>query len=157
MGHMIHQNITILNSKEKKEFLKKIEEQWGTTIKGEYGFLKDAKGKIFIMNKDVSRIDDAKLRINSLGLYIAEWKKNLLRLSIEGSQLVGKNATKNIVEISKEEAQQWLMGEDIPKEGKEKGFVILKNGNDFYGCGLLKEGVLQNYVGKNRRISAAHI
>lgn len=153
---MIHQNVSIMNSKEKKEFLKKLEEQWGTTITGDYGFLKDAKGKIFVISKDLSKLDVEKLRINSLGLYIAEWKENVLRLSIEGSQLVGRKANKNIIEISKEEAQQWLMGKDIPKESMGRGFLILKNGEDFYGCGMLKEGVLQNYVGKNRRISAAH-
>lgn len=150
------QGMSILNSKEKKEIFSKIREQWGADFRTEHGLLKNSEDKIYLMNNLISAIDTSALRINSLGLYIAEWKKNSLRLSVEGSQLLGPLAARNVVEISREEAGKWLMGEDIQKECSAKGFVIIRCGDDFLGSGHYKEGTIMNFVGKNRRTSAVH-
>ena len=150
------QGMTILNSKEKKELFSQIKEQWGAEYHTEHGLLRNSEDKIYLINHTLSSVDVSRLRINSLGLYIAEWKKNSLRLSIEGAQLIGPLATKNVVEISKEEVGRWLMGEDLKTNPNYRGFAIIKCAGDYLGSGHCKEGVILNFVGKNRRTSAMH-
>ena len=99
--------LKFLNSKETKEVLKLIEQQWGAKLKLNCNFLKNNKSRIFIVNKDVNKIELEKLRINSIGMYFCDLE-NGIRLSIEGSQIVGQKAAKNIVEINEEQTKQWL-------------------------------------------------
>src|SRR3989344_938779 len=165
------QNLKILNGKEIKIILSLIEKQWGAELKPNYAFLQNAKNRVFMVNKDISKINmetrenrrfsvsqkskiSAKLRINSIGMYFCEVDKIGTRLSIEGSQIVGKKATKNIVEINEEQAKKWLKGEDLEVKENYSGFVILKYGDYFLGTGKHREGKILNYVGKERRISA---
>ena len=146
--------LKILNNKEIKEIYKLIEKQWGAKIELDYGFLKNNKNKIFVINKDIAKIDMSKLRLNSVGMYFCEIDSRGIRLSIEGTQLLGSKATKNIVELNEEETKKWLKGEDLEKECKYcSGFVILKNKNDFLGNGKYSNGKILNYVGKTRRVN----
>ena len=120
----MHQ-LKILNSKEIKEILKLIEKQWGAKLKLDYAFLKNPKNRVFIINKeDISKIELEKLRINSIGMYFCEIDKLGIRLSIEGSQIIGKKAEKNIVEINEEQAKQWFKGEDLEIKGNFKCMSI---------------------------------
>ena len=148
--------LKILNSKEIKRILELIENQWGSKIKLDYGFLQNSKNRVFLITKDISKIDASKLRINSAGMYFCEIGKQGIRLSIEGSQIVGPKATKNIVELNDEETKKWFKGEDLEKECKEcSGFAILKHKNYFLGCGKYINGKILNYVGKTRRIHSS--
>jgi NOL1/NOP2/fmu family ribosome biogenesis protein len=150
--------LKILNSKEIKEIHKLIETQWGAKLKLDYGFLKNTKNKVFVVNKDISKIDYSKLRINSVGMYFCELNKRGIRLSIEGTQIVGPHAKKNIVDINDTEVKQWLKGEDFEKECKgSKGFVILRHNGDFVGNANYAKGQLLNYVNKARRISTKQL
>ena len=156
MGNLIHKmsELKILNSKEVKEILKLIENQWNAKLKLNYAFLKNNKNRVFIVNKDLSKIDFLKLRINSLGMYFCEINTPNIRLSIEGSQIIGPTATKNIVEINEEQTKQWFKGEDLEINGNYNGFVIIKHNNDFLGTGKYKEGKVLNYISKSRRINS---
>ena len=145
--------LKILNSKEIKEILKLIEAQWGAKLKLDYAFLKNQKNRIFIINKNIGKIELEKLRINSVGMYFCEIDKVGIRLSIEGSQIVGPKATKNIAEINEEQTKQWFKGEDLDINGNYSGFVIIKHNNDFLGTGKYKAGRILNYVGKSRRVN----
>lgn len=145
--------LKILNSKEIKQILEMIEKQWGAKIKLDYGFLKNNKNRVFVISKGISKIDTSKLRLNSVGMYFCEQDKLGIRLSIEGSQIVGPKATKNVVELNEEETRKWFRGEDLEKECKDcNGFVILKHNKDFLGTGKYSNGRILNYVGKTRRI-----
>ena len=150
------QQLKILNSREIKEILKLIENQWGAKLKPDYAFLQNQKNRVFIINRDISKIDFSKLRINSIGMYFCEIDKLGIRLSIEGSQIIGKKAEKNIVEINEEQAKQWFKGEDLEIRGNYSGFVIIKHNNDFLGNGKYKDGKILNYVSKSRRININH-
>ena len=145
--------LKFLNSKETKEILKLIEEQWGAKLKLDYAFIKNSKSRIFIINKEINQVELEKLRINSVGMYFCDLE-NGIRLSIEGSQIIGPKATKNVVEINESQAKQWLKGEDLEVNEKFDGFVIIKNNDDFLGTGKYKSGGVLNYVGKSRRINA---
>jgi len=149
------QELKILNSKEIKEIYGLIEKQWGAKIKLDYGFLKNQKNRIFVISKDISAIDTSKLRLNSVGMYFCEFDSLGIRLSIEGSQIIGPTATKNIVELNEEETKRWFKGEDIEKDCKDcRGFVIMKRDNDFLGSGKYTNKKILNYVSKTRRVSA---
>ena len=148
--------LKILNSKEIKEIFKLIKYQWGAELKLDYAFLGNPKNRVFIINKDISKIDFSKLRINSIGMYFCEIDKLGIRLSIEGSQIVGPQATKNVVEINDEETKRWFKGEDLEIRGNYSGFLIIKHNNDFLGTGNYKHEKILNYVSKSRRISALH-
>ena len=82
--------------------------------------------------------------------------ENEIRLSIEGSQIIGPKAAKNVVEINEEQTKEWLKGEDLEIDGKSNysGFVIIKHNADFLGTGKYKENKILNYVSKSRRISS---
>jgi|SRR3989344_1873769 len=147
--------LKILNGKEIKEIYKMIERQWGAKIKLDFGFLKNNKNRVFIVNRDLSKIDISKLRINSIGMYFCELYGDEIRLSIEGSQIIGTEASKNIVELNDEETRNWLKGDEIEKECSDcSGFVILKNKKDYLGNGRYSNKRILNYVSKTRRVSA---
>ena len=144
--------LKILNSKEIKEIYKLVESQWGAKIKLDCGFLKNRKNRVFIISKDISKIGVSGLRINSAGMYFCETDKHGIRLSIEGTQIIGPEAAKNIVALNEEETKKWFKGEDLEKECKDcNNFVILKHKNDFLGNGKYANGKILNYVSKTRR------
>jgi len=145
------QKLKILNSKEKKNIAKLISEQFNCKFKFSYEVFMNPKNKIFILNKDVSEINLEKLRVNSLGLYFGVKYENEIRLSIEGSEILGKIAKKNILELSNNEAKKWLAGEDFEVNSDLNGFIIIKNNEDFLGCGKIINKKLYNYVPKERR------
>src|SRR3989344_7179948 len=100
--------LKILNNKEIKEIYEMIEKQWGAKIKLDYGFLKNNKNRVFVISKEISKIDSSKLRLNTVGMYFCEFDRLGIRLSIEGSQIIGPKATKNVVELNEEETKKWF-------------------------------------------------
>ena len=97
-------------------------------------------------------IDFEQLHINSMGLYFADINKyDELRLSIEGSQLVGPHATKNILELNEEQVRAYFRSEEIPMDTKDTPFVLLKYNADFFGTSKIKDKKLLNYLPKAHR------
>src|SRR3989338_6084341 len=148
---------TFIPSRELKIFFKALEAQYGAVpaVFEECAFVR-RKERICMMARDVDKIPREGLRVNSLGLYVAEVKGDQLRLSIEGSQLIGPIAKRNVHEIDKEQLKEWFQGKDIKIEKEYEGFVILKHNNDFVGSGKFKEGFILNFVPKARRIMEMH-
>ena len=84
------------------------------------------------------------------GIYFGTIERDGLRLSIEGSYIVGKVAKKGILEVNEEKAIEWMKGKDI--DGDVIGYVILKWGNYYLGCGKGNGNRIRNFIPKNRRI-----
>lgn len=145
--------LKILNKKQVKEILRLIDSQWEARPKLSHVFLENDEGKLFIINKEFSGIDEKKLRINSMGLYFGEMKNNELRLTIEGSQLVGKYAKKRIIELDKEQIKDYIKGKDIGYDSGEKGFFLIRHNGDFFGTAKLKNNKILNFFPKSRRVS----
>ena len=145
----------ILNSREKKVLFKKLNEQWETDtdkLKDKV-FFRKSSGKVFILEKDAAEmLLETNVRIYSYGNYFGTDMENGFRVSMEGSQVIGKISKKDIVELDNNEIKQWISGNDIIKDFPSNGFVIIKNNNDFYGCGKSGNGRILNYVPKARRI-----
>ena len=144
----------ILNSREKRDIFKILEAQFSFQGELPYVFLQNREDKIFLITHDLERVALETLRVNNIGLYFCKREKDGIRLSIEGSQLIGEKAKKNVLEVSKEEMIFWLKGEDLPCKENYEGYVVLKHGKDFLGCGKYKEGKILNFVTKSRRILA---
>jgi len=145
-------NIKILNKKAVKEILSLIKQQWDADLTLDYAFLKDKEDKIFIINKEFAELDLTKLRINNMGMYFAQKMIDGLRLSIEGSQIIGPKAKKNILELTEKQTKQWLRGEDLEIKTDIQDYVILKYKNDFLGTGKIKQNKILNYIPKSRRL-----
>ncbi len=86
------------------------------------------------------------------GLYFGTIERDGLRLSIEGSFIVGKAAGKNVIELDEENFKRWMRGEDI--EASVEGYWIVKCGSYFAGCGRGNGKILRNFVPKDRRVNA---
>jgi NOL1/NOP2/fmu family ribosome biogenesis protein len=148
------QELRILNSREKKKIYKFLEEQFGHTLKFDFLFLQNTKEKIYVLSPDFAHIDMTKLRVNNKALYFGKLEHDGFRPTIEGAQLL--KANKNVVELTQEEADLWMQGEDIPRMGHQ-GFIILKFKEDILGCGMHKNDILRNMVPKERRLSSITI
>jgi len=157
-------SLRILNSKEIKNITGLLEKQWGVKKKFDYAYLLSTRNNIYLASRDFDKIDDKKLRIEIIGVYFGELSENNIRLSIEGSQMIGPLAEKNVVEVDKDQMKSWLKGNDLEnldglkdanaKSINEDCFVILKCEDDFIGCGRYKrdDKKILCYVPKNRRI-----
>jgi NOL1/NOP2/fmu family ribosome biogenesis protein len=148
-------NISVLNRKDKKRFLELLKKQFDFKEKMDYSFLTNNKNKIFIINKDIANIELNNIRINSMGLYIAEMSNNEVRLSIEGSQIIGPKSGKNIIELTKEQAREWIKGKDIEISSEKNKFVILKHDDDYLGTGKATKEKILNFIPKARRLNVS--
>ena len=146
------QQLRILNSKDIKELNKIIISNWGCELETDCALLQSSRDKIYLISKNITQLDLSKMRMDVVGLYIGELHENRFRLSIEGSQIIGPKAAKNVVEVSESEMRNWLKGNDVDNISSSKGDVILKCGNDYIGCGSAGPECIKNFVPKNRRI-----
>jgi len=148
----ITRSLRILNSNEIKKINGMIKEQFGCEIpKSDYAFLQNTKEKIYIVSRDVERIGFEKLRIDSMGLYLGTIQPDGFRPSVEGAQIIGKIASKNVVELTQQQKHDWLQGKDLDVE-EDNRIVLVKHKEDFLGSGKIKNNVLINSVPKSRRL-----
>ena len=144
----------IINSSEKKEILEKLNYQFG--IKNlPYLLIRFGQDKIRLYSGNLSKDDiknlDKNTKIDNIGLYFAKIQNDGIRLTIDGVQLIKNEITKNILEINDETAIKWLRGNDLDIK-TDKSFKIIKNNNEFLGCGKSTEDKITNFVPKERRI-----
>ncbi|MFA6072736.1 MAG: hypothetical protein WC758_01335 [Candidatus Woesearchaeota archaeon] len=146
----ITENLEVLNSKEIKEIMKHLHEQFGIDEKLDYVFLRNNKDKVYISTRELERIDLNSLRIDSIGLYFGKYYTDGFRLTIEGAQLIYSKCKKNVVEISMEQKHEWLQGKDVTLDNVDNSFVILKWKNDILGCAKVKNGAALNSIPSSR-------
>lgn len=152
----MRENTRVLNSRETNAILDLLKAQWGYGRKLPFALLQSNADRLYGITLDFARVDPKTVNIDAAGLYFGELRNGELRLSIEGSQLIGPHAQTNIVELSTTQMRQWLKGEDLAWTGEQRGFVLLRCGADFLGSGKYKvdAGVILNFVPKARRILA---
>ena len=147
-----------LNNKEIKKIKELFREEFGYFWQEDYAYLMNEDGRLFIINKDIAKIDLKKLRIDRIGLYAAEVKNNQPRLSKEGAQLLVQEAeqqhktVKNILELTAEEVKDYFRGSDLSRNlGNESKLVLLKYEDNILGCARYKEGKIINFLPKMNR------
>ncbi len=143
-----------LSSSQKKKILEQLEDQFGINSLP-YLFLQFGKDKIRIYSGNLSKDNlnrlDKNARIENMGLYFARIQPDGIRLTIDGIQLVKNQITKNIMEINDSQAEDWFKGNDLDIKA-ESAFKILKNNDEFIGCGKSTGDRITNFVPKERRI-----
>ncbi|MBT4397542.1 hypothetical protein HOD38_04705 [archaeon] len=143
------QKLKALNSRELKDFYKKLDEQYGHIGKFDSIVLVSSKDKIYLLSRDYEKLDVDKLKVNNKGMYFGKFERDGLRLSIEGSQFI--DAKKNVVELDADGMENWVMGKDVKIE-HSTDYVIVKFKDDILGCGRVVNNVLRNMVPKERRL-----
>ena len=143
-----------LNSKAVKDLMGLCKKQWDCMPKLDYRFLKGKEDSIYIVGDEAARFDNTRLRVNSLGLYFGRLTHGEIRLSVEGSQIIGPLAKKNVIELDDAQFEAWLRGLDLELTGSTGAFLIIKHDGDYFGCGRHTEGKLLNLIPKERRIRA---
>lgn len=147
--------IKFLNNKEKEKFIQQLNSQFGINeIEGQLA--RFGKERIILFSgqadeKEIMLIDEL-ARVEAVGLYIAKEMPDGIRLSIEGSQIIATQATKNVFELDEKQAKEWMLGQEILTKNQEKGFKIMKFKKDFLGTGKASEGRITNFVPKPRRL-----
>lgn len=143
--------ITILNSKERKLLLQSLNQLYQIDELPDYTyFFVNKKEKLYVCNKEIFDFNLEELKTNNVGLYIGTYMVDGFRFSIEGSQIFGKIAKKNILEISEEDRNKWIKGEDISTTKFDNEYVILKHKNDFFASAKVKNNIIKNYIPKAR-------
>jgi len=155
-------SLKILNSREVKHILERLEEQYSGDYSEEfsdYAFLMNKDNRIYIVSRSVEILPYHEMRLDTLGVYFGELYKESIRLTIEGSQMIGPKAVTNVATLGYDQMIDWIKGVDIPFEdspGKE--FLIIKyvdkdtGSTDYIGAGKFKDGKIMNYVSKSRRL-----
>ncbi len=146
-------HLNFLNSKDYKEIAKQINEQWDAEFSFKDFVIRSSKDKIYIVSRDLEKIDYKNYNIEQAGLYIAHINdRNEIRLSIEGSEVIGPKAKKNVVDIGKL-SKLWMAGQDIPFKTSCTGMVIIKDGKDYLGSGkvMTKEVQVFDEEGKSKK------
>lgn len=150
-------NTHILNSKETKHIHESLNSQFGFSKKLPFVFLLNNRERVYIIHRDMEQMPLDQLRLDSVGLYFATLSDRDLRLSIEGSQIIGPDATKNILVLNDKEFETYIKGENFElSEEHEAGAYIVKHGTDFVGTCKLSGKKLYNYVPKARRLKTVN-
>lgn len=115
------------------------------------------KEKLWVTNRGILENDFKPMRLNSVGVYFGRIHHGKLRLSIEGAQMVGKTAKKNVAEITKEQVWDFIRGFDVSTETEsleENAYVLVKNNEDILGIAKYVSGTLENILPKSRKLTS---
>lgn len=155
-------NLKILNSRDVKHILERLSEQYGADYSKEFSkfaFLMNKDNRIYLVSRNVEILPYDEIRIDTLGTYFGELYKESVRLTIEGSQIVGPFAKLNVVTLNYDQMVDWIKGADLPYDAEAgKEFLIIQHvdektgSTDYLGCGKFKDGKILNMVSKSRRL-----
>lgn len=148
-------DIIVLNSKDRKLIRQQLVDQFGITelFDDKVLFCFNKKERVYLANKELFDVQQDELRTNMFGLYIGTFMIDGFRLSIEGAQLLGPQATKNILSLSKDLRDAWLKGEELEASNHDDDcYLLLKYENDFLGVGKKKGERVLNYLPKSRKL-----
>jgi NOL1/NOP2/fmu family ribosome biogenesis protein len=118
----------------------------------EYTFWEKGKGKIWILRGDVG----SPIRIEALGMKFLRTRQEHWKPTTNAVQRFGREATKNVIELTREQARRFVRGEsqEFDWEG-DWGYLVavheLADDAEPLGVGLYVHGELQSPVPKGRQ------
>ncbi len=147
--------IKILNKTEKARIEEQLDKQFGIkTIPGM--IIMRGEERLFLFSGNLNENEIDKLEkctfIERMGVYFAKLVDGKIRLSIEGSQILKEQITKNIFELNSSQAEEWMKGRELPIKTGVNGFLIMKHKEDFLGTGKASDEKIGNFIPKNRRL-----
>ena len=150
--------VNVLNGREIKRLKERMEKDFGYFLEGNYAYLRNEGDNIFVVSKDLARLDLNHLIIDKIGLYFAEAKDEQVRLSKEGAQLLALEARKkrktlkNALSLTEEEVKNYFQGKYIVKDcGTENRSVLLCYKEQVLGFAKYKDGKIINFLPKIHR------
>lgn len=139
---------------EAEEYLKYFERRFGIPREdlSDFTFLK--RGKNIWAFTGGARISLSLERVETIGIKALTVGRKFLKPTTAFLQVIGRYATKNVVNLRDEkELSVFMTGGVIKREFEvEKGYVIVKYGGDVLGCGLYDGRQLISQIPKSRRI-----
>lgn len=146
-------NIHFIKSSEKKEMITELKENFGIEDLP-YLLIESGKEKIRGFTGSLSKEEIIQFGeiayVEGVGIYLLK-KEEALRMGFDATQLLSAQITKNIIDISEEQAMQWLRGHDIEIQSP-RGVVVVRYQGDFLGCGKSTGERIVNHVPKERRL-----
>lgn len=145
----------LLTSTERKYLIRRLMDQHGVEDAfDDLILIRSGQGRIRAATKEAYEVACRLKKVQQIGLYVAKMVKGDIVLSIEGSQLLGNAITRNIVELSEKEAEEWMKAAPIQKfERLEGRYVVAKYGDFYLGSGRVsRDGKIYPQVAKWRRI-----
>lgn len=148
-------NLRIFNKNQKQEILNKLNKQFG--IKKIDGILlRIGPERIFLFQGDLSIVrkleSERNISIERAGVYFGKEVRDEIRLSIEGVHLLKDQINKNIFDLGRKEAEQWMKGQELLIKTGKTCFLVMKHKDDLIGVGKASEEKIGNYIPKNRRL-----
>ena len=147
--------LKILSINEKKKIEKSLKEQFGI-IEISGLLVKRGEERIFLFQGNLSPKEITELEkiipLERIGIYIAKMIRDEPKLSIEGAQILKDQIKKNMFELNKEQAEQWMSGQELNIKTGKRGFLIMKYKDDLLGCGKASEEKITNFIPKSRRL-----
>ena len=96
------------------------------------------KEKVWVLKEEFFNLPLEKFNVETMGFYLCHFEHDIFRLSIQGAQIVGETATKNILDISLKDAWELLRGFDIDKETH----IVVDNFEELMGvCNFWTVGI----------------
>jgi NOL1/NOP2/fmu family ribosome biogenesis protein len=133
------------------EMWRLIEAQFGVASLPGYRLLRSGRYRIRIISEAAYQLTCLTPGFELAGLYLGEFGIGGIRLSLDGAQLIGPHATRQVVSLTSAQAEAWLRGESIDVEDRRSGYVVVRHQSDILGCGNLSRGRLHNFLPKDRR------
>lgn len=118
----------------------------------EYTFWEKGAGKVWILHGDVT----SPTEIEALGLKFLRTRQEHWKPTTNAAQRFSEAATKNVIELPREQAERFVQGEDQELDwGGDWGYLIaaheLAGEREPLGVGLYVHGELRSHVPKGRR------
>lgn len=150
-GVELNSFLTVLNSGERAVLEDTLRDQYGVETLPNRVYLETNKEKVYVVSHGLRDIAWEQLRIDRAGVYVGKWLSDGFRPSVEGAQLFGPLASKNVVELGKQGLMDWLKGRDVDTMYEDSRFVLVRYQDDFVGGAKMKNGTLLNSVSKARK------
>ncbi|PIN94307.1 hypothetical protein COU53_04070 [Candidatus Pacearchaeota archaeon CG10_big_fil_rev_8_21_14_0_10_30_48] len=94
------------------------------------------------------------MHVELIGSRIANIDSEETRIAFDAINIpeIKSQIKENIIEITDEQAEKWMTGEDLQIEtNSNKKYIVIKNKDDLLGVGKIQGTFIKNYVPKERR------
>jgi NOL1/NOP2/fmu family ribosome biogenesis protein len=150
-------DMKILNDSEKKILQELLYQQHGVKEAfEEFILVMGGDSKIRATTLETIEVARKLRKVLQIGLYVAKYRrnKNDVFLSIEGSQLLNNQISKNVVELSEEECREWMRGAPIPLSiNTDSRYIVGKIDKIYLGSARVsRDGKLYPQIAVWRRI-----
>ncbi|HIQ29891.1 MAG TPA: hypothetical protein EYH45_04935 [Candidatus Caldiarchaeum subterraneum] len=122
----------------------------------DYELFMSGEGKIRATTRETAELAEYLKKVDSVGVYVAKYRRWGLTFSIEGSQILDGVIERNVIELTREEAKRWMTGAPVelkPEHKIEGKFVVAKYRRFYLGSGVMgRDGKVYPLIPKWRRI-----